>query len=310
MKIVTSNFNLDQIATSGQCFRWCRIKDESISGICSESGIDDIYEDTICYAIPAYGYTLIALQKENNIYFSCNETAWNEIWSDYFDIKRDYGAIGNKIMSSKDSHLKECFVHGSGIRILKQDLNEVIFSFMISQNNNIKRISGSIEAICAKFGQFTKCYDIAMPAKSDSYDYGYEMLVYLLNKKYGNSFYIFPNFEDMPENLFDNISPGLGYREEYLMNLRLLLINHPDLLDELKRMNYKDAVTELMKIKGIGAKVANCIALFGLSFVEAFPIDTHMKQIMIEYYPKGIDLRPYADEAGIIQQYLFYHSLR
>ena len=75
-------------------------------------------------------------------------------------------------------------------------------------------------------------------------------------------------------------------------------------------MTYDQAMEELLQRKGIGKKVANCICLFGLHHVEAFPIDTHVKQLLEKYYPKGFDFDRYRGVAGIIQQYLFYYELK
>ena len=129
MIIENDNFNLQQIADSGQCFRWKKLDDD-------------------LYLIPALGHLLIAKQDGNRIEFSCDENEWDNVWSDYFDCSRNYESIAKKILSGNDNHLKESYLSGSGIRILKQNIWEMIFSFMVSQNNNIKRISGSIEKIC------------------------------------------------------------------------------------------------------------------------------------------------------------------
>ena len=84
---------------------------------------------------------------------------------------------------------------------------------------------------------------------------------------------------------------------------------NPKWLDELKTMSYDDAMQSLMERKGIGKKVANCICLFGLHHVDAFPIDTHVKQLLAKYYQNGFDFDRYKGVAGIVQQYLFYYEI-
>ena len=74
-------------------------------------------------------------------------------------------------------------------------------------------------------------------------------------------------------------------------------------------MSYDEAMDSLLERKGIGKKVANCICLFGLHHVDAFPIDTHVKQLLDKYYQDGFDFERYKGVAGIIQQYLFYYEL-
>ena len=68
-------------------------------------------------------------------------------------------------------------------------------------------------------------------------------------------------------------------------------------------------MSSLLERKGIGPKVANCICLFGLGHVGAFPIDTHVKQLLKKYYPDGFDFERYRGCAGIIQQFLFYYEI-
>lgn len=271
MKIKIDNFDLSQIADSGQCFRWKRLNDNS-------------------YLIPAFGKNLVISQNGNEFDFSCSKKEFDLLWKNYFDINRDYSDIGKRIFSTNDNHLKDAFNLGSGIRILNQDLWEIIFSFMISQNNNIKRISKSIEMICER-----------VHLSSDNYESDFFSEVKDICR--------FPFASEIPLDIFDDSSLGLGYRAPYLKEICQFVIDNPLWLDELKKMNFDDAFKSLISRKGIGPKVANCICLFGLGHVEAFPIDTHVKQFLEKYYSDGIDLSLYPNEAGIIQQYLFYYEL-
>lgn len=255
-------FNPGQIADSGQCFRW---KEE-------ENGH---------YSLIAFGKKLEIWEKEEGFAFSTDENEWYSIWSAYFDLETDYASLGKKIDQFGDAHLRDSFEKGSGIRILRQDLWEMIVSFIISQNNNIPRIRGSIEKLCEKAG---------LPAEGGGYR--------------------FPGPGEVSREVFFDKSMGFGYRDQYLANIYEFAEKNPFFLDELRKMDYNNALGALLKIKGIGNKVANCICLFGLHHVEAFPIDTHVKQLMDKYYPEGLDLKPYEGAAGIIQQYLFYAEIR
>ena len=113
----------------------------------------------------------------------------------------------------------------------------------------------------------------------------------------------------MPEEVFDDRSMGFGYRAQYLKEIYEYGANNPDWLDNLRKMSYDEAMESLLTRKGIGKKVANCICLFGLHHVDAFPIDTHVKQLLDKYYSDGFDFERYKGVAGIIQQYLFYFEL-
>jgi len=341
MKKLIDNFDLKQIAESGQCFRWKLISEN---------------DNEQTYMIPAFGKALYVSQKGNEFDFSCSEEEWESIWKSYFDIDRDYAKLGEKILASDDEHLKECYALGSGIRILKQDLWEMVFSFMVSQNNNIARISATIEKVCEACGKPA----IADNTESRNYFVSDNDNNFKEDNKsrgdnesgndksrgdnesgnnksrddnesgndksrndnkscnYDNSsddkkcfpVYRFPNWDEIPEEIFDDRSFGFGYRNDYLRKICQELCIDPEWLEKLRKMSYEDAMKALLAKKGIGVKVANCISLFGLSHIGAFPVDTHIKQLLEKYYPNGLDLSRYEGEAGIIQQYLFYYELK
>lgn len=240
------HMDLHQIANSGQCFRWQQIEDNS-------------------YIIPAFGKELTISQDGNTFILSCDENEWNSLWRNYFDLETNYNEVENIIMESNDNFLKAAYEFGSGIRILRQDLWEVIISFIISQNNNIPRIRKSIEKICDEVdGRFPTCHEILDMDLSDK---------------------------------------GLGYRDEYLIDAADWWIWEDEcpLVEEPK--------TEFMKIKGVGEKVSNCICLFGMHQLDAFPIDTHVRNILNREYngkfPNWIGNK----YSGLFQQYLFYYTI-
>ncbi|MCQ2520359.1 MAG: 8-oxoguanine DNA glycosylase [Lachnospiraceae bacterium] len=272
IEVTSKYFDPFEIMESGQCFRWHKNENGRLSVIALERYIE--------------------IEKSGDtIRFFCDKCDWDNIWHDYFDMSRDYGYIDKLISGTKDVHLKEAFKLGQGIRILKQDLWEMIVSFMISQNNNIPRIKGSIEAICERAGIEAICESHSIENVA-------------VTKKYS-----FPGPLDVDISMFDDKSLGLGYRAPFLKDIFSFARENPEWLDSLKSMNYEQAKAALMERKGIGPKVANCICLFGLGHVEAFPIDTHVKQLLDKYYSAGFDFEAFDGVAGIIQQYLFYYEL-
>ena len=148
--------------------------------------------------------------------------------------------------------------------------------------NNIKRITNSVELLFIRCGR-------TLQGSMARYD--------------------FPKPDEAGDEIFEDRSMGFGYRAAYLRELFEFARMTPDWLDNLKKMSYDEAMAELLKRKGIGKKVADCICLFGLHHVDAFPIDTHVKQLLNEYYKDGFDFEKYKGVAGIIQQYLFYYEL-
>lgn len=256
-------FDPVKIMESGQCFRWQKNVNGSISVI-------------------SRGKYLEMKASENKVILSCSESDFEDYWAEYLDMGTDYEKIANLILKSGDAHLIDAYNLGRGIRILKQDLWEVIISFLISQNNNITRISKSIEAICQKAGL----------------------------KEEGGRGYRFPGPMEVDYHMFDDSSLGLGYRVPYLMEMYKFAARNPNWLDELKTLNYEAAMDALIARPGIGPKVANCVCLFGLHHVDAFPVDTHVKQLINKYYPSGFDFEYFNGVAGIIQQFLFFYELK
>ena len=80
-------------------------------------------------------------------------------------------------------------------------------------------------------------------------------------------------------------------------------------LEEIEKMQYKEAKEELLKLYGVGKKVADCICLFALHDLEAFPIDTHINQALDAHYPEGFPFELYEGFEGVIQQYIFFYEL-
>lgn len=256
------HFDLKQIAESGQCFRW---KQE-----------EDITK------IVAFNRVLRVREKGDAFDFDCDEKDFDDVWADYFDLGTDYNRVEELVKQSKDSHLIEAYRQGSGIRILRQELFETIISYLISQNNNIPRIKGSLEAICKKGGF----------------------------KIEGSNEYRLPAPGEISKDFFFDSSLSLGYRDSYLSKMYEFLADNPNYLDSLRKKSYPDAKEELRKHTGIGPKVSDCICLFSLHHIAAFPIDTHVKQLLNKYYQDGFNYEYFDGFAGVIQQYLFYYELK
>lgn len=201
-----------------------------------------------------------------------------EFWSNYLDLDTDYGVI-KQILAEKEPKIRTAEEEGYGIRILRQDFYETLISFIISQNNNIPRIKKCIEAICETYGK-----------KID-----FE----------GEIYYGFPEAEVLAGlEEADLAKLKLGYRSAYIIKAAKRFLEEGVPEDPEHVLDYY----------GVGPKVANCIKLFGLRQLEAFPIDTWVKKIMNDMY--GFDesdvkgMQAFAAEhfgvyGGIAQQYLF-----
>ena len=217
-----------------------------------------------------------------------------KICTDYFDLNRDYSKIKEEL-SKIDDNLKTSVEYGKGIRILNQDLWETIISFIISANNNIPRIKGIIERLAKAYG--------------DKIEYE------------GKDYYTFPTPEQLRNvsiQEFRNL--GLGFRDIRLYETTHMILDKEVDLNKLSKMPTKQAREELLRLSGVGPKVADCILLFStLKRFDVFPIDVWVRRVMNELYIKNADetkvtkneIQKLADEKfgalqGLAQQYLFY----
>lgn len=213
---------------------------------------------------------------------------FESFWRNYLDLDFDYEALKKTL--SKDVVLKEAIKSGEGIRILNQDLWECVLSFIISANNNIPRIKGIIKIFCEIFGDE----------------------IFLGEDK----FYTFPSAEKLSGIKAEDLKPlRAGYRDKYIIDA-IEKVNTQEVdLEFVKKAPYEDAKKEIMKIKGVGNKVADCILLFGAGKKNAFPVDVWIKRVMETLYKdemKDMDISQFAKErfgnfGGYAQQYLFYH---
>ena len=103
---------------------------------------------------------------------------------------------------------------------------------------------------------------------------------------------------------------NLGYRSKYVVRAARSVLSGEIDLERISQMPYGKAREELLKLYGVGEKVADCICLFALHHLEAFPVDTHIRQAMERHYRRGFPGRRYRGFQGVMQQYIFYMNLQ
>lgn len=237
------------------------------------------------YEIIAGDHCLFAQQEADLCKFHCSGEEFEQFWYSYFDLGTDYESYIENI-DPLDEYLTNAAHRGHGIRILRQDLWEMIVTFLISQQNNIVRIRHCIDNIC-------KCYGKEMKT-ADS----------------GETYYAFPEPEPLAAATDEELKTcNLGYRSKYIIRTANSITSGEVNLDGLLSMDYQQARTELLKLYGIGEKVADCICLFALHKLKAFPVDTHIRQAIEKHYPNGFPAERYRGFEGVLQQYIFYYEL-
>ncbi len=221
----------------------------------------------------AYGKPLTVFQENNELIFNCSAEDFESIWKTYFDLDLDY----NKIVTAFDEeHLQAAVKEYSGIRILCQEPWEALCSFIISQNNNIPRIKGIVERLCDTFGE-------GETGKKN-----------------------FPSAQALSKLTVEDLAPlRAGFRAKYIIDAAQKVASGEVDFKKIQENSIEFGREELQKIKGVGAKVAECTLLYGFHKLEAFPIDVWVKRIMAEMYPNGLPECTKGYE-GIAQQYLFH----
>lgn len=250
--------SLEETLDCGQCFRWKQSEDGSWQGIVKEK-VGNV------------------LQTDRGILF-LNTTMedFQNVWYGYFDLDRDYRALQDSF--SADTILRNACSFAPGIRILCQDPWEAFITFIISQNNNIRRIKGIVERLCRAFGEEISSGQFAFPIP--------EKLA-------------LASEEDLKEL-------GCGYRAIYIKNAaKEVFLGKLD-LNALKEKSTQEAKERLMKVLGVGSKVADCILLYGLGKMDCCPMDVWMKRIVQSFGGKLPDC--VSEYAGIAQQYLFHYA--
>lgn len=270
MKIkLEEEINIKDILTSGACFRVTIEEDGSITNILSDRVIN-------------------IKQEQNNLYVKSNNyDNLEKIIREYFDLCRNYDEINKEILKN-NKELTQVINKCKTYRILNQEPFEMSISYIISQNNNVKRISKSIEKLSELYGKKIK----------------------FENKEY----YLFPKYEDLKNIKKEDLSTlKIGFRDNYILDF----LSKYESMNNINNLSTEEALKELLKIKGIGMKVASCILLFGYRRLDVYPIDTWVKQYISENYDIKNDQKTiekftkekYGKYSGLIIQYMF-HSQR
>lgn len=278
-KLVLKNidsFKLEDIFECGQCFRWDKQEDGSYIGVIKN------------------GVLKVSKQGKSVAFEGVLEGDINSIVYDYFDLETNYNDFKDRL-SKIDDNMKRSIEFGNGIRILNQDLWEMVISFIISANNNIPRIKGIINRISEKVGQKVTWN--------------------------GKDYFLFPSPEELSKlSVADLRALGTGFRDKRIYNTTQMIINKEFNLDTLIKIKSTEEIrNELLKLDGVGEKVADCILLFALHRFDTFPVDVWVRRVMNVLYIHNEDevkvnkkqIREVAyslfgEIEGIAQQYLFY----
>lgn len=268
--------NLDKTLNCGQAFRWNKIDNITWCGV--------IRDKIVLLANINFDDGISGIATNLNI-----DDAQELI--DYLDLCINYNEEVSKLKYIDPFALK-AYERGKGIHILRQDLLEIMVTFLMSQCNTMHNIRNIINNLCTKYGnKITTEWNGVI---------------------YTN--YTFPTLEVLSTlNIEDFKACKMGFRAQYLYEMCKEL-NDSTILETLQsyyngtQKEYEIALNILKQFKGISDKVANCICLFGLHQIQAFPIDTHIKKLISQEYGNNFHPEYYENIAGIIQQYMYYYQ--
>lgn len=211
------------------------------------------------------------ISKDQQVLIQCDDAKY---FYNFFDFDTDYEKIKKTITAQK---MQKAMQYGQGIRILHGNFLEIVLSFIISANNNIKRFTKILNALCEEFGTKLTC-----------------------------GYYAFPSLEQCDKiTVKDFMRLGCGYRSQYLVTaiqqLKSLDFQH------LQSLTNQDLYHELLKIKGVGPKVAACIMLFCFHRLDIAPVDTWIKKAIAQLTIKEQNEILQGRYCGVAQQYIFYY---
>ena len=264
---IPGGMDLERTFLCGQAFRWAMQPDGSCTGVAGGARVT------------------IRTTADGIAVSPCDRAAFEGFWRRYLDLDRDYGALEGTL--ARDEVLAPVVTSCRGMRLLNQPVWECLASFLLSSNNNVKRISGIIDRLSERFGQDCgDCHD-------------------------------FPTAEALFAAGEDAIRAcGAGYRAGFLWRAaQAVSLGFP--LAELPTMGYRAAKEKLLELHGVGEKVADCVLLFSCGYGQAFPVDVWVRRAMEKHFPQSGSTaalqRAFAEErfgelSGLAQQLLFHYE--
>lgn len=256
-------FSLEDTLDCGQCFVFFRLPDGGFAGT-------------------AGGHAAVLHQDGDRVTLEgVTPGEYTAFWRRYLGLEEDYAAIRRSFIA--DEGLARCVRYAPGIRVLRQPAWEALVCFILSQNNNVKRIQGIVSRLCSGFGrQVGEAPD-------------------------GRPLYAFPPAEALAGLDEAALAPlRSGWRAGYVLDAARKVAEGRINLDRIAALPLEEAREALRTIHGVGPKVADCVLLYGMGRYAAFPLDVWMKRAMAELFPgrTPADFGPYA---GIAQQYIFHY---
>ena len=249
-------------------------------------------EDGSWDGVVGRNHVQVRLSGSGRIEFRCKSDGGDPAVVDaYFADALDWDALRDALPWRSDPHLKTCMDAFPGLRILRQPFGETLFSFLCSTAKQIVQIKQCCREVARRLGEDLGCGTHAWPGWVVLAEAGEEVLR----------------------------ECRLGYRARYVWEVARILADQPDFEERLQALDYPQAKAMLMELPGVGAKVADCVLLFGAGRLEAFPVDTWVAKVMTRVYGlegwSAVQIAQFGRAhfgaaAGVAQQFLFAYERR
>lgn len=292
------DFSPEKIAESGQCFRMTRCGENVWQLIAGGKVLfiraEDAAEDSACETAACKA---AAQAERQGFCFSAGEAEFHAIWEPYFDLRTDYEVYRNAARSD-DLFLQKAMQYGSGIRVLRQEPWETLISFIISQRRSVPAIRTAVRKLSERFGREIRVGETVRR----QFGIGEEQ-----------RFFAFPTPKALAKASSEEIAAcGLGYRTDYVKAAARAVQSCEMDLSAFSELSDEELLSELMRLPGVGIKVASCTALFGYHRLRVAPVDVWMQRILDADYAQfgGKFPQEYTACAGVLQQYLFHYARR
>jgi N-glycosylase/DNA lyase len=238
------------------------------------------------------GHWVCLRQQGDSIRARTAQPQFDWSWlAEYLQVKVDLGEVLATFPA--DPHVRAAITSCRGLRLLRQDPWECLASFILSSTKQIVQIRQIVAALCARFGT-----PVSAPGPQPAFSFPGAAWLAAVSEA-------------------ELRACKMGFRAPYLLVTARMVASGECNLEELRNRSLAEARVQLLKLPGVGEKIADCVLLFAYGFPTAFPVDVWVAKALRKFYFRGRRVKPaqlhsfisahFGPNAGYAQQYLFHY---